>query len=132
MVILLAKDMIQHNYKCRRTSTGIGSRDSVIVPDMYSGKWYLIVIILIDCHQYHKVCFRRLWSLMWTETLLSSAFLAFNLALSFCPSDTLTHPTQHNIQVWKVILLRRNPSGLVFIHYLYVALILRFLSFVSD
>jgi len=58
---------------------------------------------------------------MWTHMAIDvdrdSTFLAFNLALSFCTSDqnTLTHPTQHSIQIWKVMLLcddRQRGIGL--------------------
>jgi hypothetical protein len=49
-----------------------------------------------------------IWTHMAIDVDRDSAFLAFNLALSFCISDrnTLTHPTQHSIQIWKVMLLR--------------------------
>jgi hypothetical protein len=50
-----------------------------------------------------------LGTMMWTHMAVDvdrdSAFLAFNLALSFCTSYTVTHPTQHCVQIWKVVLI---------------------------
>jgi len=46
-----------------------------------------------------------MWTHMAVDVDRDSAFIAFNLALSFCTPDTVTYPTQHCIQIWKVVLL---------------------------
>jgi hypothetical protein len=46
-----------------------------------------------------------MWTHMAVDVDRDSAFLAFNLALSFCTPDTVTYPTQHCIQIWKVVLV---------------------------
>jgi hypothetical protein len=47
-----------------------------------------------------------MWTHMAVDVDRDSAFLAFNLALSFCTPDTVTYPTQHCVQIWKVVLIR--------------------------
>lgn len=46
-----------------------------------------------------------MWTHMAVDVDRDSAFLSFNLALSFCTPDTVTYPTQHCIQIWEVVLL---------------------------
>ena len=51
--------------------------------------------------------FKGMWTHMAVDVDRNTGLLAFNLALSFCTSlDALTHPAQHSIQIWKVMLLR--------------------------
>lgn len=60
-------------------------------------------VLIPDQHPSLKI---MMWTHMSVDVDRDSAFLAFNLAMSFCTPDIVTHPTQHCIQIWKVVLLR--------------------------